>query len=270
MTYVAQTLTGLPIPVLAKLAYPASRWILRVAQLFQSGARTEFDALWAAMIVALSEHPAATRPATARMQGIDWASHSLNAPVGKLAEVLMKDDARPPNKSAFPTGWLKHAEELLLLPGDARRDAIVMFAFQLGWLHHHASDWTDRHLLTILESSDREDRRAFWDGFFWANKLPSQPLYMRLKPHLLNLLKNSDERPANAQHIAAFILNGWISFIEPLHVRRAVTDNEMREALLLCSEVLSCANALVSAAMVVRTGGPLGRTIIAISSKGLA
>jgi hypothetical protein len=126
---------------------------------------------------------------------------------------------------------LKRLQDALSLPGAARRDVMVIAASRVVWLYYHESDWTDAYVLAALASGDHEDARAFWSGFFWANRVPNPKLYQRLKEALLSLIINWDEEITGSRNLPAFILVGWKTTIQP-DVRTVVTDEEMRAALI--------------------------------------
>jgi hypothetical protein len=82
----------------------------------------------------------------------------------------MKDESLVESSAGeFPPSWLRKAENLLNLNGDARRDALVIFSHQLVWIYGRARAWAEAHLLSVF-GQDREDERAFWSGFLWAAK----------------------------------------------------------------------------------------------------
>ena len=228
---IARRIARLPVAILASLAYPVSEWILRVAEPLQSDDGPEFAALWTLIIETLRQHPKATHSALLRQQGIDWAGHSLNSPVGKLAQTLMKDEARLPTEAGFPVAWLARGDDLLTLPGDARRDAIVIFSHQVNWLYFYGREWTEDRILGILHHPNVEDIRAFWAGFFWSGQIPTQKLFERLKSALLGLVKSAVDRSTHAENLAHLILAGWVKDDEAEH-DALVSNSEMRAALI--------------------------------------
>src|SRR4051812_48453382 len=57
---------------------------------------------------------------------------------------------RPRYRRRFPEGWTDRLEQLLALPGDMRRHALVMLGFQINWLFVIAPEWTTEHLLPVV------------------------------------------------------------------------------------------------------------------------
>lgn len=235
MVLIARRLAAIPNEALATIADPVSDWMLRLGDRLQATATDSFALLWNQLTEAVREHPDATRSALGRAQDIKWAEHSLNSPIGNMARTLLRDDNRQPGPQGFPTTWLSRVEQLLALEGDARRDAIVIFAHQLPWLYHWAPEWTEANILVAMGGPNREDRRAFWSGFFWAARIPEVKLFKRIKPTLLTLVTVSNEVETSAEQLSGMILAGWGSKIAETR-GRLVSNAEMREALLTGDE----------------------------------
>jgi hypothetical protein len=230
MRAIARRTARLPTDVLAQIARPVSGWILRLATSLQQEPREPFEALWSALLSALRSHPEATASGLISAGAIDWANHSLNSPIGSLAQALMKDKGLEASPDGFPRPWLCKVESLLSMAGDARRDALVIFSHQLVWIYGHAPDWAEAHLLSVL-GQDREDERAFWSGFFWAARFPGFEIYARLKPFLLAMVSTERDRSGDVEQIAGMLLGGWGSFDQTRGGKRCVSHDEMREAL---------------------------------------
>jgi hypothetical protein len=163
----------------------------------------------------------------------EWATESLNAPVGKLAQALMKDPQQDNLKAGagFPVQWVQRVEELLSLPDELHRHALVFFAYNLPWFFSIDPKWTEAHLL-VCASKQSSDGDAFWAGFFWAAKLPQRTLFKKMKPMFLRLA--SKELPTSRQHaenLAGMLLIGWSS-VDRRAGERYITDAEMRDVLI--------------------------------------
>ena len=142
----------------------------------------------------------------------------------------MKDEGLKSSAGGFSSSWLRKAESLLSMAGDARRDALVIFSHQLAWIYGHAPGWAQAHLLSVL-GHDREDERAFWSGFFSAAHIPGFELYARVKPFLLAMVEAERDRSDHIDKIAGMLLAGWRSFDTTQDGKRCVSDDEMRQAL---------------------------------------
>lgn len=200
------SLVWLPPEALSSLAYPVTEWLLALdVRLFEDFVPT-LDRLWEPLIIALHLRD------DDRDHQVDssWANDGLNAPAGKLAQILLKDPStkgRQPEQG-FPRQWTDRAEELLALPGDMRRHALVMLGFQITWLHAIAPDWAAAQLLTIADDQG-DDGDALWDGILWAGRSPNPMLFEILKRALLSRALSPIRRRAEANVIAAFLLVGW-------------------------------------------------------------
>jgi hypothetical protein len=162
-----------------------------------------------------------------------WANDALNAPVGKLASLLLKDPSIRGRElgQGFPEYWTRRVEQLLALPGDMRRHALVMLGFHLNWLFAIAPDWAIANLLNVVNDKG-DDGDALWDGILWAARAPRRALYECLKPGLLARAMSPMRRRAEANVISGFLLAGWGGDPETDPPEQLVTSAELREILV--------------------------------------
>lgn len=231
---ISARLSQLPIEILGELAHPIADWLLTSSERHPPEIQRS-EPLWRKLIAALRDTPTGEGGGD-RAKEPDWATEALNSPAGKLAQVLMSDpsnaDAEP--VGGFDDGWLHRVEELLSLEGDAHRHALAIFSYNLNWFYARDPNWTERHLLAALERE--EDVTAFWAGVLWAARIPSPPLYLRLKPALLRLERQSWIIHHNhLEMLAALILAGW-GIVDDVAGTRLITDDEMRGVLLSASD----------------------------------
>ena len=231
---IAGRLASLPIEGLSQIAYPVSEWLRERGTRAFAPETKALDILWPSLIIALGQRD------DDRKSRVDssWANDALNAPVGKLVDLLVKD----PELTGLGAGaglpglWRARAEELLALPGDMRRHAIVMLGHRTTWLYYVDPAWTEAQLLTTADLLD-EDGDAFWDGLLWAARAPSPPLFERLKPALMIRATSPTRRRAEANVIGAFLLIGWgetsAEVPEPL-----ISAAELRTILVECDDDL--------------------------------
>jgi hypothetical protein len=138
-----------------------------------------------------------------------------------------KADADP--GGGFDAGWLKRIEQLVDVPGNTRRHALAILAYNLNWFYTRDSEWTEAHMLTALK--DPEDAQALWAGVLWAGAPPNATLYPRLKPALLNLERDASlDRNAHLEVLAGILLAGWAR--ADAAGARLVSNDEMRTVLL--------------------------------------
>lgn len=190
---------------------------------------TVLDRLWDPLMAAL---PLRDDDRKHRVDS-SWANDALNAPAGKLARLLMTDPSTKGRElgQGFPDDWTRRHEQLLALPGDMRRHALVMLGFQINWLFAIAPDWTTENLLTVVDD-EGDDGDALWDGILWAARAPSRALYERLKSGLLARAMSPMRRRAEDNVIGGFLLIGWGGDPEANPPEQLVTSAELREILV--------------------------------------
>jgi hypothetical protein len=219
-------LGSLPPAGLRGIAYPVSAWMETMADRLYGDAMSVLPGLWESMMTALRLPKAEQRHGARR----SWADDALNAPVGKLFNLLMKDPAKDGLKAGagFPRHWTGRLDDLLALPGDMRRHALVMLGFQVTWLFTIDPLWTERQLLPHVDD-DGPDGDALWDGMLWHARLPSRSLYLALKEALLARATKTRRRDESTI-LAGFLLAGWGS--EAATAEGLVTDLQLHEVLI--------------------------------------
>ncbi|RWO41339.1 MAG: hypothetical protein EOS11_18345 [Mesorhizobium sp.] len=226
---IAARLTSLAPEALSSIAYPVAEWLQGLGERVYGELAPLLDCMWEPLLAAL---PLREENRKHRVDS-SWANDALNAPVGKLAQLLMKDPAtkrRDPGEG-FPAAWTTKQEQLLALPGDMRRHALVMLGFQINWLHAIAPQWTGQHLLTVV-ANENDDGDALWDGILWAARAPSRSLYELLRPGLLMRAMSPMRRRAEANVIGGFLLAGWGGDPDANPPEQLVTSAELRDILV--------------------------------------
>ena len=222
-------LASLSPDALSTIAYPAAEWLQGLGERLFGELASVLDRLWDPLMAAL---PLRDDDRKHRVDS-SWANDALNAPVGKLASLLMKDPSTKDRAlgQGFPEDWTRRYEQLLALPGDMRRHALVMLGFQINWLFAIAPDWTNANLLTVVDD-EGDDGDALWDGILWAARAPSRALYERLKPGLLARAMSPMRRRAEANVVGGFLLIGWGGDPDADPPEQLVTSAELREILV--------------------------------------
>jgi hypothetical protein len=232
---IALRLSRLPTKTIGDLAYAISGWLEKASATLASSCPDALEAVWYALISALGESSEATESGVVRKENSDpdWVTEALNAPVGKLAQVLMHDSRLTGLKinQGLPPSWLRSVEQLFSLAGPARQHALSIFAHNLNWLYAIDPEWTLKHLVDPLDT-EASDQGAIWAGYFWGGRTPARPLYGRLKASMMGLI----ERHAVTRHdhigfLAVMLLSGWQRLNNPA-APKLVSDSEMRDALL--------------------------------------
>jgi len=231
---IAQRLSRMPVNALATIINPAADWMQKVSEDLITLYRDAFEGAWRNVIATLRLNADVSKTALVRgNKEPDWVTEALNSPAGKLAQAIMNDPQKKGTKGrrGFPRSWLNRVEELLNLPGDHRRYALVIFTYNLDWFFYHEPAWVEINLISVL-SKDKDDHDAFWDGFFWGSKPPSDKLFLRLKPWLLKMpTGKSVAGRREASVLSAVLLVGWGRTYKKNTVR-LVTNDEMRTILL--------------------------------------
>lgn len=232
---IAARLERLPLNELRPIIYRVSEWMERIAERLYGDAAEVLPNLWNKVIEILALDDQKRR----RRKHESWADQALNAPVGRLVDLLMKDpakDGRAPG-AGYPAYWTARIEQLLELPGDLRRQALVLISYRLGWLYTIAPLWTEHQLLPASELTDR-DANAFWDGVFWSGGLSTRELLIRLRPQLLSLAREPRLHLRHGASLAATLLRGWGGASVVAEPERLITDQELREVLINADDEL--------------------------------
>jgi len=231
---IAARLIRLPLVQLQGIIYPVAKWTEEIADRLYGDVDHAFEPLWTRMIEAL----AAGDPGRHPKPGNSWADIALNAPVGTLVTVVLKDPAKNglERGAEFPSHWTSRLEQLLALPGNLRRQALVMVAYQAAWLYAVGPVWTQHALLPAGES-DADDADAFWEGLLWRGQ-QSRDLNIRLKT---GLLARATLPRASRHHdvaLAAFIMGIWLNKADFEETERLAADAELREVLIQTDDEL--------------------------------
>lgn len=232
---IAGRLQQLPSPLLHSIAYPVSDWMQKVGHRLYGDASAVFPALWNRMTAALALD-GDDRPHRA---GHSWADDALNAPVGRLARLLLDDPMIQDRVvgGGFPETWTTRADQLLALPGDRRRHALVMLGAHYNWFFNVDPAWTERAILPAI-SAGGADSDAVWDGIFWTARLPSRELFQRIKPSLIARAKDGVARRKSNEVIAGMLLSGWGGEADATEPETLLTDAELREVLIHADDEL--------------------------------
>ncbi len=231
--FVAERLCRFSEANLALLVRPTSDWFHHVSGALARKAPSAFDKLAQKLIAALRQQPDLGSSGVIRGRNEpDWATEALNAPAGHIAQALF-NDPRKDNLTigkGFPPSWVVHLEDMLGLPGDMRRHAIVILTFNLNWFYTIDPLWTEKTLLTAFNSE--HDKDAAWAGFLWGGRAPRAKLLARLKSALMALaVEPLPSRRNYSEVVAAFVLVGWGNIDKETQARE-ISNDEMRTLLL--------------------------------------
>lgn len=229
---IASRLCRFPDAALQELLYISTGWLQTCGKTLSGQYPNVFDKFVTRFVGVVYLDPSKARSAVVDVgQWRDWVTAALNSPVGHLTMAILEDSRLEGMNADASTSavWLTNLRKLLALTGDPRRHAIAIMSHHLAWFHQLVPEWTERHLLSIIDD-DTADRAALWAGFFWNPQLTSVVFYYRLKPALLSLAKQRDpSREAYVQSLAGLILSGWTRTEDDT---RLVSGDEFRDVLL--------------------------------------
>jgi hypothetical protein len=239
----AGRITQIPNKDFKDILLTASRWFEDHGPELREKNPKMFQAVWDKFIETITAHENASGSALVRQEEkeIDWTGEAINSASGNLAELHKTDPAKENLKAGkgYPKQWLKKVDQLLGLPNDAHRYAMVIFAFNLSWFHYIDPKWTERKLIKIIEDdkASEDDKAAIWAGFMWGARIPNEELYIKLKPHLLKMARErAYERKRHVEVLSALLLSGWGS--KDKKKKQYMSDEELRNVLLVSGDDL--------------------------------
>jgi hypothetical protein len=220
---------------LFEIIYPVTQWIKKIAKTLAIDFYPIYSRIINHLITTIECRPAAIGSSIVRgNKPTDWISETINSSVGHVVEILMSDpelDGLKEN-TGLPIVWVSLVDRLLALPDDLHRYALVLLVRNLQWFNYVDPIWTENNLLEMFSSENSEDQQAAWCGFLWTSQTPSQPLYMRLKPQMLNLAKTGELfRQELEKPLVGIILAGWGSIHEKSG-EKCVSDDEFHDLVL--------------------------------------
>ena len=212
------------------LVRPAAGWLVNVSSRLSDESPESFHRGTSALIRALKRGPESGASEVWQVDGVqDWMTTALNAPAGKIARSVLC--------RAQQTDFLEYANKLLALPSDLRRQVLTIFAQCLNWFYVNNREWSKKNLLSALDSSDLDDKDAFWSGLLSNTQVNlSQELFIHLEPYLLQLaMTDGETRRKHGEVLAGIILSKWGSLIEGTD-ERCISDEEFRDILLQAND----------------------------------
>lgn len=232
---IAERLCLFPDESIAELLYPSTWWLSNVSKRLSKDYPSSFDKIIEKLIHALHfETSKGQFNRIDRGKDRDWATEAINSPTGHLARAIITDsriDSRISNEPKSES-WLDQLARLLSLKGDPRRHVITIISHNLSWFYYLAPEWTENHILSILNNNDDLDRKALWAGFLWNPKNLSPELYLRLKVGLIGLAKTRDmDREGYLRSLVNLIMFGWIS-LKAKDGKQCISNEELRDLLL--------------------------------------
>ena len=234
--FIAELLVSASDEALKGIIRPVSEWFLSVTDDLAEECVPIFERLITRLLNFLSDNPDAGDSGLVRdNRDPSWAAEALNSPAGNIAQALYRDPRRNnlAEKQGLPAEWRILVDDLLALPGDNGRIAMVFSCYLLNWFYYIDPEWTKEKLLSVLQSNDTGTLEAWWSGYLWGvRELPSLELFQILKPHLLGKAAGQTSDEWNiCDKLAWLVLENW-DFPDARTDAERISDDEFREALL--------------------------------------
>jgi hypothetical protein len=239
MALIAARLLKCPPDQFGHILRNACDWLNRVSASLVGAYQDRFEELFAFIVREIGNSPDEHGSSIiSSNRKVDWTSHAINSPAGKLAEALM-DDPRCKDLhegQGFPNEWLNLWEALFALPDDHRCHAFVIAAHNLAWFYFHDKGWTEKHLLKTMDDEGNESE-AIWFGFLWGlRQAPPAELLLRMKDNLFKIVLSSTiEKHDYQENLAALMLFGW-GVSKQKDGARAISNEEMRDMLVQAND----------------------------------
>jgi hypothetical protein len=159
----------------------------------------------------------------------DALTDALNAPEGRLAEIVVRKLASGDKKDGPPEGSLQRLETLIQEPGRSGFLARIRLAAEVSLLFEYAPEWTSKRIVPLFDWKCPEAADA-WEARKYSSYIGSPQLFNLTKASLLELFGRNDV-PAENQRIFA----EWLTTILLENQRHqnvyALTGTEARAAL---------------------------------------
>lgn len=139
----------------------------------------------------------------------DVLSEALNAPAGRLADVLIKKLRKSGGDPEMPPDMRARFDRLVDAEGKFGMLARVRFAAELSLLFERAPKWSTKKVVPLFDWAS-PDASLMWSARRYSNYIGSPELFGLMKEPFLALFGRTDvsegEREAYADWLAAIIL----------------------------------------------------------------
>jgi hypothetical protein len=121
----------------------------------------------------------------------DVFTDALNAPAGRLVEVLLKTLPAGTTQEKLPTELRKRLDKVVDAPGRAGKLARVRLAPEISLLFNRVPDWTRRKILPLFEWSS-VDASDMWSARKYSSYIGSPELFGLTKQSFLEMFGRND------------------------------------------------------------------------------
>ena len=233
----ANALISLEDERFSEIARSVSSWFKDKGSLLITHSELIFGKLWQKFLESLRHDDRASASSLVREDSQpDWVTEAINSAAGNLTELLVSNRGKDKFEQGecMPGWWIHRANELLELPGNSRRYALVIFGWDLNFFYAVDPNWTETKLLSVIENVnlDENDEDALLAGFFWRAKVSEYEILRRMKPSITRLVKRpSNARSRNLQSLAGILLAGWGAEVSG-NDNAVISANEFRSFIL--------------------------------------
>jgi hypothetical protein len=121
----------------------------------------------------------------------DTLTDSLNAPAGRLAEILLKKMKKAERGQELSNAMRVRFNKLVEAEGRFGRLARVRLAAEVSFLFEHAPEWTKEKIIPLFDWSS-PDASAVWSARKYSSYVGSVELFRLTKQPFLELFKRND------------------------------------------------------------------------------
>ena len=144
----------------------------------------------------------------------DVFTDALNAPAGRLTEVLLKKLSKGNGDNEIPDAMRKRLERLVDAPGKPGLLARVRLAAEVSYLFDRAPSWTKSRILPLFDWSSPDAADA-WAARRYSNYIGSPELFDLFKQPFLEMFGRND---VPSEDLDTF--SGWLTEILIANKRR--------------------------------------------------
>ena len=238
--FIAEMLFRLPDEVAAEIIHALVNWVSKTSEQLTPPCIPVFECLTKRLVKVMHQNHK-LEDFNTRTEGsdYDWGFQAINSSAGILAESLFGDlriKGLKANQSP-PLNWINLAQDMLNLPDDLGRYALLTFTYRLNWFYYINPQWTQDNLLQPLFDEDPDTTDAWWAGYLsGARQSPAPALFEKTKPYLLTQAFNQNAQTRdNNRKIAQLVLLSW-AYKGRTKPTRHITDEEFRKILLNASD----------------------------------
>lgn len=138
---------------------------------------------------------------------LDVYTDAVNAPPGRLSEVLLKKLTKGSDAGELPDEMRKRLDKLVDAPGKAGKLARIRLAADVSYLFERAPVWTKSKILPLFDWSSADAADA-WESRKYSNYIGSPELFGLIKKPLLEMFGRSGIASEELRTFA-----GWLTTI---------------------------------------------------------